>query len=91
MGRDAGWIALTSGIAGGTDVILVPEVPDRYRGDLPANQVSAGTREKVLDRGGGGGGQGSRVGARVYGWDFCGLVWACAAERDWPEALAEGD
>ncbi len=25
MGRDAGWIALTSGIAGGADVILVPE------------------------------------------------------------------
>ena len=27
MGRDAGWIAITSGIAGGADVILVPEVP----------------------------------------------------------------
>jgi 6-phosphofructokinase 1 len=27
MGRDAGWIALTSGIAGGADVILVPELP----------------------------------------------------------------
>ena len=27
MGRDAGWIALTSGIAGGADVILVPERP----------------------------------------------------------------
>ena len=27
MGRDAGWIAVTSGIAGGADVILVPEVP----------------------------------------------------------------
>ena len=27
MGRDAGWIAMTSGIAGGADVILVPEVP----------------------------------------------------------------
>src|SRR6202161_4845818 len=27
MGRDAGWIAITSGIAGGADVILVPEKP----------------------------------------------------------------
>ena len=27
MGRDAGWIALTSGIAGGADAILVPEKP----------------------------------------------------------------
>jgi ATP-dependent phosphofructokinase / diphosphate-dependent phosphofructokinase len=27
MGRDAGWIAIYSGIAGGADVILIPEVP----------------------------------------------------------------
>ncbi len=27
MGRDAGWIAITTGIAAGADVILVPEVP----------------------------------------------------------------
>jgi len=27
MGRDAGWIALMSGIAGGADVILMPEIP----------------------------------------------------------------
>ncbi len=27
MGRDAGWIALNSGIAGGADVILIPEIP----------------------------------------------------------------
>ena len=27
MGRHAGWIALYGGIAGGTDVILVPEIP----------------------------------------------------------------
>ncbi len=27
MGRDAGWIALDSGIAGGAHVILVPEIP----------------------------------------------------------------
>ncbi len=27
MGRHAGWIALNSGIAGGADVILIPEIP----------------------------------------------------------------
>ena len=27
MGREAGWIALMSGIAGGADVILIPEIP----------------------------------------------------------------
>src|SRR5208282_4960210 len=27
MGRDAGWIAVTAGIAGGADVVLLPEKP----------------------------------------------------------------
>ena len=27
MGRDAGWIAITTGVAGGADVVLVPEKP----------------------------------------------------------------
>lgn len=27
MGRDAGWLALNAGVAGGADVILVPEIP----------------------------------------------------------------
>jgi ATP-dependent phosphofructokinase / diphosphate-dependent phosphofructokinase len=27
MGRDAGWIAIHAGIAGGADVILIPEIP----------------------------------------------------------------
>ena len=30
MGRDAGWIALESGLAGGADAILIPEIPFRY-------------------------------------------------------------
>ena len=30
MGRNAGWIALRSGISGGADVILMPEIPFRY-------------------------------------------------------------
>lgn len=29
MGRNAGWIALYSGIAGGADIILIPEIPYR--------------------------------------------------------------
>lgn len=29
MGRDAGWIAIESGIAGSADVILIPEIPFR--------------------------------------------------------------
>ena len=27
MGRNAGWITLTAGVAGGADVILLPEIP----------------------------------------------------------------
>jgi ATP-dependent phosphofructokinase / diphosphate-dependent phosphofructokinase len=30
MGRKAGWIALSAGMAGGGDVILIPELPFRY-------------------------------------------------------------
>jgi 6-phosphofructokinase 1 len=30
MGRDAGWLALLSGLAGGADVILIPEVKFNY-------------------------------------------------------------
>jgi ATP-dependent phosphofructokinase / diphosphate-dependent phosphofructokinase len=32
MGRYAGWIALNSGLAGGADVILIPEIPYDIRG-----------------------------------------------------------
>ena len=30
MGRHAGWIALHGGIAGGADMILIPEIPFDY-------------------------------------------------------------
>lgn len=40
MGRDAGWIALMSGIAGGADVILIPEIPFQFE------RVA----EKILER-----------------------------------------
>ncbi|HHX77154.1 MAG TPA: 6-phosphofructokinase, partial [Firmicutes bacterium] len=32
MGRNAGWIALHSGLAGGADAILIPEIPFTYEG-----------------------------------------------------------
>jgi 6-phosphofructokinase 1 len=37
MGRDAGWIALHSGVAGSADVILIPEIP--FDVDRVANKV----------------------------------------------------
>jgi phosphofructokinase-like protein len=40
MGRHAGWIALHSGIAGGGDVILLPEIPWTFEGVC----------EKILER-----------------------------------------
>src|SRR5205085_6083244 len=39
MGRHAGWIALHSGIAGGADVILIPEIP--FSLEVVAEKVSA--------------------------------------------------
>jgi 6-phosphofructokinase 1 len=36
MGRTAGWIAIESGIAGGADIILIPEIPFRIEGVLDA-------------------------------------------------------
>ncbi len=39
MGRDAGWIALHSGIGGGADIILIPEIP--FNLDAVASKVLA--------------------------------------------------
>jgi phosphofructokinase-like protein len=36
MGRYAGWIAVYAGIAGGADVILIPEIPFRYESIIAA-------------------------------------------------------
>ncbi len=43
MGRHAGWIALHSGIAGGADVIIIPEIP--FDIDKIAEKVIARERE----------------------------------------------
>jgi len=40
MGRHTGWIALHGGIAGGADVILIPEIPFDY--DKIASALSPG-------------------------------------------------
>ncbi len=42
MGRDSGYIALYSGLAGGADVILIPEVP--YDADQSATRSERRTR-----------------------------------------------
>ena len=39
MGRDAGHIAMGAGIAGGADVILIPEIP--YRIERVARKIEA--------------------------------------------------
>jgi ATP-dependent phosphofructokinase / diphosphate-dependent phosphofructokinase len=62
MGRHAGWIALHAGIAGGADVILIPEIPynfervcekiqERYRrkSDFAIVVVSEGAKEQGQD------------------------------------------
>lgn len=46
MGRDAGWIALYSGIAGGADVILIPERP--FDIDKVADSCGSATRADVI-------------------------------------------
>ncbi len=38
MGRYAGWIAIYAGVAGGADVILIPEIPFRYESIVAAIQ-----------------------------------------------------
>jgi 6-phosphofructokinase 1 len=43
MGHNAGWIALHSGIAGGGDIILIPEIP--YKVDIIAKKVKERSRK----------------------------------------------
>lgn len=50
MGRNAGWIALGSGLAGGGDVILIPEVPYRIEviEEYLKHRRAAGKRFSIL-------------------------------------------
>jgi 6-phosphofructokinase 1 len=45
MGRYAGWIALFAGVAGGADVILIPEVPFRYESIVEKIRERQGQRK----------------------------------------------
>jgi 6-phosphofructokinase 1 len=50
MGRNAGWIALYAGIAGGADIILVPEIPYRPRAivDLIEERQGEGSNFDII-------------------------------------------
>ena len=50
MGRDAGFIALHSGVAGGADVILIPEIPFHYDAIVQkiARRVECGRHFSIL-------------------------------------------
>lgn len=48
MGRNSGWLALTAGVAGGADVILIPEIPFDIRVVTDHIQASRQTRNYSL-------------------------------------------
>ncbi len=50
MGRDAGFIALHAGVAGGADVILIPEIPFKFEAVLAKvrQRVEGGSRFSLL-------------------------------------------
>ena len=50
MGRDAGFIALHAGVAGGADVILIPEIPFTYEAVVKKikNRVARGSHFSIL-------------------------------------------
>ncbi len=63
MGRYAGWIAATAGIAGGADVILIPEIPFNYDSivsKIQERELRGKTFTLVV----------AAEGAREYGSDF---------------------
>lgn len=50
MGRDAGWIALHAGIAGGADIILIPEIPYTIEGIIKTvkNRIKRGKHFSIV-------------------------------------------
>ena len=80
MGRYAGWIALHSGIAGGADVILIPEIPysiNSVIGKIRARQA-AGKQFSIIV---------VAEGARPVGGEMSIAAWSRAASS--PSVLAE--
>jgi len=65
MGHNTGWLALGAGVAGGADVILIPEIPydvDKVaHGDLVAGQAD-GARRAIIE------GRARSVYASLAGW-----------------------
>ncbi len=49
MGRYAGWIAASAGLAGGADVILIPEIPFNYKIDYCAHPGKGGVWKALYD------------------------------------------
>jgi ATP-dependent phosphofructokinase / diphosphate-dependent phosphofructokinase len=91
MGRDAGWIALHAGIAGGADVVLIPELPwDPALAARDLRRVLAGGRHFALivvaegarERGG------EAVHQQVFGRRGAGKVLGGAGQRA-AERIAE--
>ncbi len=72
MGRYAGWIALYSGVAGGADVILIPEIPFTYERICAKikEREESGKRFTLIV---------AAEGAREVGGEF---VTACGHESD---------
>ena len=54
MGRDAGWIALEAGIAGGAHVILIPEIPFTIENVCALREGARELWQALHHRGGGG-------------------------------------
>ena len=81
MGRHAGWIALHGGLAGGADVILIPEIPFSYeRLARACGEAHVGWSGFHADCGGGGcdghrAARPRRWRVRVKGEDAAGWYW----------------
>jgi len=95
MGRDSGWIATYSGIAGGADVILVPEVPfdidqvaelirQRHARGRYFSIVVAAEGAKFAD------GNEKHCGSLQAGRDDFGHIRLAESVRRWPARLKRG-
>jgi 6-phosphofructokinase len=85
MGRYAGWIALHAGVAGGADVILMPEIPYKIEKVAEHDPAAREARRQVQHRGRGRGRQAGgrfrhrdarpRARAMSSGWAASGPMW----------------
>ena len=58
MGHKVGWLTLYAGIAGGADIILIPEIPYDIKQDRGGHQQACGQRQRLYHSGRG---RGSRL------------------------------